>query len=448
MLRQPTWQRIILLIVLGYEGAGGLSGGGLLVAAPDGRLMSMPVEMMHGFFPDFFIPGLILIGLGLLNIAAFVAVWRRSRVAWLLAGLALGGFTLWFMVEIGVLDQLVWLHVMWGLPVLVGGVMALPLVPSGVGTATEETAFIKRHPVLTYYLLVFAISVGGGLVVMAPSGFPGTSTGAAALFPLAFLLLYLGPVVSGLLMTALVSGKAGLRDLLARLVRWRVSARWYAVALLTIPLLMTAIYVPLSFISPVFVPQIVAAAGGSPLLSGFGLAANDKVALILVGLAAGVGFGILEELGWTGFAVPQLRRSHGLLATGLIVGFLWAAWHVPITYWASGDTAGAFSPALFLPPFVFYVAALPAHRVLMVWVYDRTKSLLVVTLMHASLIASTLVILTPVATGMALVTYWLILAAVLWAIVAAIVLTSRRKATRKALHTAQPTAQPDWRQAA
>ncbi len=84
----------------------------------------------------------------------------------------------------------------------------------------------------------------------------------------------------------------------------------------------------------------------------------------------------------------------------------------------------------------------------MVWVYDRTKSLLVVTLMHASLIASTLVILTPVATGMALVTYWLILAAVLWAIVAAIVLTSRRKATRKALHTAQPTAQPDWRQAA
>lgn len=131
MVRQPTWQRIVLLIVLAFEGLGGLSGGGLLVAAPDGRLMNMPVGIMHGFFPDFLIPGLILIGMGLLNVAAFVAVWRRTRLDWLVAGLALGGFTIWFLVEIAVLGQLVWLHAMWGLPVLLGGVMALPLLPSG-----------------------------------------------------------------------------------------------------------------------------------------------------------------------------------------------------------------------------------------------------------------------------------------------------------------------------
>jgi len=128
--RRPSWQRVILLCVLGYEGAGGLLGGGLLVAAPDGRLMDMPVEILHGFFRDFLVPGHILIGLGILNTAAFVAVLRRARYDWLLAGLALGGLAVWFLVEIAVLRELHWLHAMWGLPVLAGGLAALPLVPS------------------------------------------------------------------------------------------------------------------------------------------------------------------------------------------------------------------------------------------------------------------------------------------------------------------------------
>ena len=128
--RQPTWQRILLLLVLAYEGFGGLSGGGLLVAAPDGHLMDMDVAGMRGFFPDFFVPGLLLIGLGLLTSAAFVAVLRRARIDWLLAGLALGGFTVWFVIEIAVLGQVMWIHAMWGLPVLLGIFMALPLIPS------------------------------------------------------------------------------------------------------------------------------------------------------------------------------------------------------------------------------------------------------------------------------------------------------------------------------
>jgi hypothetical protein len=128
--RQPTWQRVILLCVLGYEAAGCLSGGGLLIAEPDGRLMDMSVDIMHGFFPDFLIPGLILIGFGILTTAAFVAVLRRTRFDWLLAGLALGGLAVWFLVEIAVLREVHWLHAMWGLPVLAGGLAALPLVPS------------------------------------------------------------------------------------------------------------------------------------------------------------------------------------------------------------------------------------------------------------------------------------------------------------------------------
>ncbi|HET9431351.1 MAG TPA: DUF998 domain-containing protein, partial [Chitinophagaceae bacterium] len=89
----------------------------------------MPVDIMHGVFPDFLIPGIILIALGILNAAAFYAVLRRTRNDWVMTGLALGGLAVWFWVEIAILQELHWLHAMWGLPVVVGALVTIPLVP-------------------------------------------------------------------------------------------------------------------------------------------------------------------------------------------------------------------------------------------------------------------------------------------------------------------------------
>jgi hypothetical protein len=122
-------KRIILLFVLGYEGLGGILGGILLVISPNGRLMDLPVEILHGAFPDFLIPGIILTAMGLLNVVAFVEVFRKGKNDWFLAGLALVGFAIWFTVEIAILQELHWLHIMWGVPVLVGIWAALPLIP-------------------------------------------------------------------------------------------------------------------------------------------------------------------------------------------------------------------------------------------------------------------------------------------------------------------------------
>lgn len=134
ILPRPAWRRIILLIVLGYEGAGALAGGILLGIAPDGKLMDMPVEIMHGVFPDFLIPGLILLGLGILNALAFIAVLVRSRADWLLSSLGLGGLAIWFITEIIILRELHWLQAMWGIPVLVGCLAAFPLVSAHFAT--------------------------------------------------------------------------------------------------------------------------------------------------------------------------------------------------------------------------------------------------------------------------------------------------------------------------
>ena len=109
-------------------------------------------------------------------------------------------------------------------------------------------AFIKKHPVVAYYALVFAISWGGILLIVGgPGGIPGSSEQVETLMPLVLLALFAGPSVAGILTTGLVSGGAGLRELLSRLLRWRVRARWYAAALLPAPLIVTTVLLALSF---------------------------------------------------------------------------------------------------------------------------------------------------------------------------------------------------------
>ena len=266
-------------------------------------------------------------------------------------------------------------------------------------------AFVRRHPVAVYFSLAFAISWGGVLAVVGPEGIPGTPAQTEALFPSVYLAMLAGPSLAGLLLTGLVHGRAGFRDLRSRLLRWRVGARWYAVALLTAPVVIAATLLALSLMSREFPPAI--------------LTADNKTSLLLFGLAVGLGAGVFEELGWTGLAIPELSRRHGNLAIGLIVGVLWAAWHLLVNVWGGAGSWGTLPPALFL--LVSLLSFLPPYRVLMVWVYHRTQSLLVAMLMHVSLTASVL-ILGPVISGGAALTYNAVLAAALWAIIAIVAL--------------------------
>ncbi|MBD3276109.1 MAG: CPBP family intramembrane metalloprotease [Candidatus Marinimicrobia bacterium] len=264
--------------------------------------------------------------------------------------------------------------------------------------------FVKNHPVLTYFTLTFIISWGGIAVLGGPHGIPAPKAQFEALWPVVFLPYFFGPTLSGLLLIGIIHGKEGIKNLLSRFIRWRVDVRWYAIAVLTAPLLVAPLLFILAQISPVYVPAIVTA--------------ENKLTLIFMGVSVGLIFGgILEEIGWTGFAVPEMRKEYGSLFTGFMVGILWGIWHIFPTLWGSGDAAGTLSLSLFLPPCLFYVGVLPAYRILMTWVYDNTGSLLINMFMHASLTATTLFIFLPAATGMDLALYYLVLTAIIWLIV-------------------------------
>ena len=118
--------------------------------------------------------------------------------------------------------------------------------------------FVKRHPVLSYYALTFLISFGGILLIVGgPAGVPGKAEQIDKLMLPVMLALFAGPSAAGILITAFAYGRQGFRNLGSKITKWRVGARWYAVALLTAPILFFSVSMALSLTSEKFLPSIM-----------------------------------------------------------------------------------------------------------------------------------------------------------------------------------------------
>ena len=116
--------------------------------------------------------------------------------------------------------------------------------------------WLRRHPLIGYFALAYGISWGGILIVLGATGFDLVELRPLETGLIFLLLLLLGPSTSGLALTALLDGRAGLHRLWSSLTRWRVGVRWYAVALLTTPLFLFAVLWPLrAFVDPAFAPR-------------------------------------------------------------------------------------------------------------------------------------------------------------------------------------------------
>jgi len=220
--------------------------------------------------------------------------------------------------------------------------------------------------------------------------------------PLTYVALLVGPSIAGVIMIGLVYGKAGYQELLTRLFKWRVGVRWYVLALLATPLLATGILFLLSLYSPEFIPAI--------------FISDDKLSLPLIGIVTGLMVGFFEELGWTGFALPQIRLRYDIITTGLVIGLLWGAWHF-LAFWEIDTFSGVLPFALLL---MRLFAWLPPFRIIMVWLHDQTKSLLLVMLMHASLVFTTLNLPSTELSSRQLVIWLVAWAIALWCVVAII----------------------------
>ena len=258
------------------------------------------------------------------------------------------------------------------------------------------------------------VSGGSGRITSEPSDVP--------FLPLYFITVG-GPLLASLLLTGLYNGKKGYRELLSRLIKWRVPARWYAVALFAAPLSVFAALFALTLTSQVFMPGIFSS-GNNPVALAFGLPGGNKIMLLLFVLGLGLFNSFVEEVGWTGFATPKLLLNHRLIASGLNLGITWGLWHLLSNFIGSAEAAGAVPLPLYLS--VMLLSFLPPFRILMVWVYKHTGSLLMAVLMHASLDVFWILSMPVAITGGERMTWYIVWAAVLWGLVA-IVSFSRNK---------------------
>lgn len=267
-------------------------------------------------------------------------------------------------------------------------------------TATD---FIKRHSVSTYFVLAFAISwVAIGLLFAVTSGGSG--------FLLAILVMVTGPGIASIVLTRIVDGREGLRRLFSRLCRWRVNVRWYCAALLITPLMLAGALFALSILlSPIFWPSV-----------------DAITSTLALGVVYGLFAGFFEEIGWTGYAVPKVQLTHNALFAGLMVGVSWGVWHFLADFLSLAGSYGV----LYAPHILLWIIALTAYRVLIVWVYNNTGSLLVAQLMHASFVSSQFILglTTPVADY---VLWYAVFTAALWVVVAVVITAAGRRLVRE-----------------
>lgn len=223
-------------------------------------------------------------------------------------------------------------------------------------------ALIRRHPMIAFFTLAYGISWAMLLTLYGLLGLPAA---------LVILLQTLGPTVAALVTVGVLEGPAGRRRLLARVRIWRVARRWYLFALAGIPAVcvLAALVLPGAFVGL-----------GDQSAVKLGI---EFLAFVVVGFVSGP---LLEEPGWRGFALPHLQAQMGALRGTLVLGALWAAWHLPqylVPEWANEN--GGLNPTLVATFLLMVVAIAPV----MTWLFNRTRgSLFLVMLAHSSINAS------------------------------------------------------------
>src|SRR3989441_9175356 len=181
--------------------------------------------------------------------------------------------------------------------------------------------------------------------------------------PLGALLVLLGtfaPSLVALGLTARAEGLRGIRILLAGVLRWRVAPQWY---------LFAAGYIPTIKLTVALVHRV--ATGAWPR---FG---NEAWYIIPLAIAFSTPFQAGEEIGWRGYALPRLAERFGLARASLLLGLIWAFWHLPQFFIREADT--------YRQPFFLFVLQVTALSVAMAWLWERTgRSLLLPMLMHSA----------------------------------------------------------------
>lgn len=224
------------------------------------------------------------------------------------------------------------------------------------GPGNTDTSDVGRVALVGFFLLTFALTWAAWLAMeLAAPGHRAFAVGGPV-----FLLGVFAPGLVALALTAHAEGRPGVVRLLARIGRWQVGGRWYAIAIG---------YMAATKLLAALTHRIVV--GAWPLFGDTPLPLMAGAILVSTWVQAG------EEVGWRGYALPRLATHLGLGGASVLLGVIWAFWHLPLFFLQGSDGGGQSFP--------IYLLHVSALSVAMSWLYWKTEgSLLLVMLMHAS----------------------------------------------------------------
>jgi uncharacterized protein len=209
-------------------------------------------------------------------------------------------------------------------------------------------SLIRRHPLISFFVLAYALSWSMWIVYAFNITFLGP-------------ILALGPFLAAIIITALTGGRAKLKALLSRMVRWRVGLLWYAAAL-GLPVGVYLFAVSLNIL-------LGASASTGEQFGNWYLIFPLFAYSLLFPLGGAFG----EELGWRGFALPRVQTRLWALYAALIIGVVQTAWHLPL-FISDPST-----------PLVPLIVGFMGLGILATWVFNNTRgSVLLTMVLHAS----------------------------------------------------------------
>jgi membrane protease YdiL (CAAX protease family) len=212
--------------------------------------------------------------------------------------------------------------------------------------------WIKKNNLLLFIVLAYAIS--WMIEIPLALQYQGV-TGSNLPYGLHYFAAF-GPLLAAVIVTGISEGSSGLRSLWQGLTRWKLKWFWWVVALSPLVLYFLAILIQLALRLPV---TSLSQLGQVEFLPALGLLVLPLWIFT---------FGIGEETGWRGYALPRLQGKYSALLATVILWGIWALWHLPLFFYSY--------PLSVLPGFAF---GLLAGSIIFTWLYNSTGGSVLLT---------------------------------------------------------------------
>ena len=221
------------------------------------------------------------------------------------------------------------------------------------------STFVRKYPAVS--LLILSMIFG-----MAPV----LAVSVGLLPPAASQLGALSASLAAIVLVVIEGRKGGLRELLGRFLIWRVGIQWWIFALF---------FAIIPSIAALYLFNLL----GGPPVDWSGLPPLYSVVPMFIFLTVAAGMG--EEFGWRGFLLPRLQTRHNALVSGLIVGAMWAIWHIPLFFIQGTSQYEQQLQGGLLPAILGYAVFVIANSIQFTWVFNNTRgSVLLASVLHGA----------------------------------------------------------------